>query len=78
MRLTDELGTPFIVLPKDPASGIINNLRKKGYQYVVLPRSVYRTGEMPTELPPKDEDVVRWTRMHDCVKTLQKIKLDSG
>lgn len=52
----------------DPASGIVNKLKRKGFDFVVLPRYTYRSGSFPDALPPKGDDIINWTRMYDCYR----------
>lgn len=69
MKLKDEFGTTWVVMAHDPASQIVNNLKKKGFDYIVLPRYTYRHGSFPDTLPDMS-DFVAHTRMYDCRSVL--------
>ena len=55
----------------DPASGIVNNLKKKGFDIIVLTRYTYKTGFLDDPMPPRGEDIIGWTRLHDCRQVLK-------
>lgn len=64
----DEYGVRWSVQARDPASKLVNTLRRKGYMYVVLPRKTYRTGEL-TDC--NSDDYLINVRLKDCVQCLQ-------
>ena len=53
---------------------MVNQLKRKGFDFIVLTRYTYRTGFLDDPMPSslseakesRDEDVIRWTRLHDC------------
>ena len=51
--ISDENGWQWLVMPVDPAGGLVKLLKKAGYRKIVLPRSTIRTGSLPdtAELP---------------------------
>ena len=69
MKLRDEFDTPWVVMAHDPASSTVNNLKRIGFDYIVLPRYTYKTGIFPTTLP-QIEDFIAHTRMYDCRSSL--------
>lgn len=64
----DEYGTRWLVMARDPASKHINKLHSKGFQYIVLPRKTYRTGEL---VDIECDDYLMNVRMKDCVQCLK-------
>lgn len=71
MKLTDQYGTPWVVQSGDPANVAVNKLKNKGFTWVVLTRYNYRTGFLDDPLPERGEDIITWTRLHDCRKVLE-------
>ena len=63
----DECGVRWSVQARDPASKLVNTLHRKGYQYIVLPRKTYISGEV---VHAESEDFIANIRLADCVKEL--------
>ena len=72
MKVTDEKGSPWVVSAGDPANQIILSLKRKGFDYIVLPRYTYRSGSYPDVLP-ECTDYIAKVRMHDCRKTIERL-----
>ena len=67
----DDRGVRWTVMPHDPASQLYNELKRKGYRWVVLPRYTLRTGLIPESIPDCD-DFIRSVRLEDCVVEVSK------
>ena len=65
----DEKGVTWHVMAHDPASKLVNTLRKKGFDMVVLPRYTLKTGIL-TEDKPDCDDFIRSVRLEDCLYVL--------
>lgn len=65
----DEHGVRFVTFSRDPAHKYILALNKKGYQYIVLPRKTYVTGEV---VQAESDDYIRNVRLRDCIKELHE------
>ena len=84
MILEDEYGVQWEVQSGDPASKLVNTLKRNLFTWVVLARSTYLTGEVPLtaqgELPeelPECKDgtypqLVLRARLGDCLECLKK------
>lgn len=79
MKVEDEDGNPWLVLPGDAAAEPVAALRRKGYDYIVLTRAALcgtievLPCEPPPWLPPTSaEGVVRAFRLFDCLTELSK------
>ena len=66
----DEFGVVYQVLAHDPASQYVNKLRRLGLTYVVLPRIIYKLGQIAPEIP-ECSDYTREVRMMDCLELLK-------
>ena len=81
MRIEDEDGNPWLVLPGDGAAEQVAILRRAGYDYIVLTRTIL-CGTMeflPCEPPLRHlsatpQGVVRAFRLYDCLTELSKEK----
>ena len=71
MKLLDEHNTRWVVQSGDPANQLVNKLKAKGFDLIYLTRYTYRTGKLDDPLPMKGEDIIMWTRLHDCRKSLE-------
>ena len=79
MKIEDEDGNPWFVLPGDVAAEPIAVLRRAGYDYIVLTRAMLCDTmkalpcEPPSWRPPSSaERVVRAYRLFDCLTELSK------
>ena len=79
VKIEDEDGNPWFVLPGDVAAESIAILRRAGYDYVVLTRAMLcgklevLPCEPPSWRPPSSaEGVVRAYRLFDCLTELSK------
>ena len=70
MILLDERSTPWAVMAGDPASPLINKLKRLGFEKIILTRYNYMTGLLDDEMPERGEDFLSWVRLHDCRKVL--------
>jgi hypothetical protein len=72
MHVEDEKGRPWHVSGGDPGSKAVNLCRRHGYDYVVLPTSVLRHGDMAHGAWPLSEPdgVVARLRLLDCMEVL--------
>ena len=68
MQIYDEYLVKWVALPRDPAYSIISNLKKKGFEYIVLPRATLRTGVLPASVP-ECSDYLASVRLKMCVET---------
>lgn len=66
----DEKGVVWHVMAHDPASKMVNTLRKKGFDIIVLPRYTLRYGTLP-ETIPDCSDFIKSVRLEDCVTVLR-------
>lgn len=69
--IEDQHGTQWKVEAHDPAKGHVNQLNRAGFEYVVLPRKTFITGELVRE--QSAEGLVRSIRMADCLTFLERI-----
>ena len=68
----DEFGVRWEVKPKDPAMAYVRALNKKNFSLVVLPRSVYMTGQVPDDMVSlKTFASIEEVRLSDCMKALE-------
>ena len=72
MKLLDEHGTRWVVSAGDPANQLVNKLKSKGFDTIILQRYTYRIGKLDEPLPERGEDIIMWTRLYDCRKVLQQ------
>lgn len=82
MKIEDEQGNPFVVIAGDAATEPIGILRRKGYDYVVLPRDIlcgiihFLPCEPASWRPPSSatspERLVRAFRLYDCMVVLKE------
>lgn len=83
MRIEDELGRPYRVESGDAANDVIGILRRRGYEYVVLPRAVLcgiinasscepPPRQSPSSATSSPEGVVRAFRLFDCLTAIKK------
>lgn len=68
--IQDEHGVEWYVSAGDPASRLVNRLRKLGFRWVVLPRQTLRSGVISTAVV-QCEDELRATRLADCMGVLR-------
>ena len=66
--INDQFGNTWLVNGGEPASKAISRLRRKRYDYIVLPVALLATGSY-VEVPVV-EDVTARTRMLDCIEEL--------
>lgn len=71
MKLLDEFGVTWQVSAGDPANGLVNKLKAKGFTIIYLTRYTYRNGLLDDPMPKRGEDIIGWTRLHDCRKVLK-------
>ena len=69
MKVYDEFGGGWKVKGGDPGARMVNRLARMNYQLVVLPFVSLATGKMP-ESVVYPADVIRSTRMADCISAL--------
>ncbi len=67
----DELGHPWRVTGGDPAARLVGALRRRRYELIVLPCLTLATGQL-TEPAAEPDDVIRRTRLLDCLDVLRK------
>ena len=65
----DESGVTWHVMAHDPASQIVNKLRREGFDLVVLPRYTLMTGKIPPAVPDCT-DFIRSVRLEDCLTVI--------
>lgn len=70
LRIEDERGVKWIVSAGDPANILVNKLKAKGFEYIILPWNVLYSGEGGFKFLP--DDVVRKARLHDCLLALMQ------
>lgn len=68
MRLLDERGTRWNVQAGDPARRHVSALTRRGFDFIVLPRYTYLTGELRDTSPPGD--LIQAVRLEDCLAVL--------
>ena len=72
VRIEDEEGRAWLVEKGDPAQPLIKLLVDRGYEYAVLPARLLCgiiDSSMPTSEPA---DLVRRTRLQDCLGVLKR------
>ena len=69
--LEDETGNRWLVANGDPAYPLMHVLNNAGFEYVVLPAVVFCGIMRIPHIDPPD-DLVRATRLNDCLHTLVK------
>lgn len=56
----------------DPANTLVNELKRRGFDTIVLTRYNYKTGLIDDPLPDKNKvEYLRWVRLYDCRETLR-------
>lgn len=81
-KIEDEHGNSFVVNPGDAATECIKILKRKGYEYIVLPRDIlcgiihFLPCEPASWRPPSSatspERLVRAYRLYDCMVVLKE------
>ena len=66
--IEDEHGTTWVVAAHDPANSLVSKLERRGFEYVVLPRQTFITGELRQAVA---SEFVRSIRMADCLLVLE-------
>lgn len=82
MKIEDEGGNQWLVLAGDAANDAIGVLRRRGYEYVVLPRKLLcgiltvlpcePASWQPPSSATSPERLVRAIRLYDCLVELKK------
>lgn len=72
MKLADDKRGKWLVQAGDPAAKHRNLLVKRGFDYIVLPRTTYLTGEVPEEYNEETGELglIDSTRLQDCLLVL--------
>ena len=66
--IEDEYGTTWVVAAHDPAKPLVSKLERRGFEYIVLPRRTFITGELEQAVA---FEFVRSVRMADCLLVLE-------
>lgn len=72
----DDHGTTWHVKPGDPGAKMVNELKKRGFEYIVLPRGSYISGEIPEAGGPGEAEpmlrgeTIPHVRLMDCLEVL--------
>lgn len=69
MIIFDEFGNRWRCKGGDPAMRLVNRLKRSRYELVVLPLATLASGHMtsPATIP---DDVIRATRLNECIEVL--------
>lgn len=75
MRVEDNYGVQFKVSGGDPANGLVLALKRRYFDYVVLPRHTLITGTLTEDVPfgstDTKEELLREARLEDCLAVLR-------
>lgn len=66
----DEHGVRWVVSTRDPAMDLVRKLNKANFHYIVLPRVVYRTGQVDSDMVQLKPCTISEVRMNDCLEYL--------
>ncbi len=70
VEIYDELGNPWKVAGGAPASRLVNRLVRDNYRLIVLPLVALATGRLGGAYV-EPEDIIRSTRLRDCLDALE-------
>ena len=69
MRTYDEYGVEWAVMTRDPAIKLVRGLNKLGYEWIILPRLTYITGQVERNMVEWNSPItsVEDVRLRECV-----------
>lgn len=71
VKVEDEFGTCWLVLSGDAAYPLTRLLNSLNYDWIILPRRML-CGIMPASPEQEPQDLVRSTRLADCLAAVNK------